>query len=145
MDDYTIETERVLRDAGWTPGRRVDTGELRRRLEQFGFVVSEAAERFLSEFGGPVFDISGPGISRARESFEFDPLLNEGEDDRFTEWSETIGEPLTPIGELDQRYSLGISESGEIYLVAEWLASFGSGRQALENLMLGVRAREVAS
>ncbi|KAJ5804995.1 SUKH-3 immunity protein [Penicillium riverlandense] len=104
MEDYTNETDCVLRDAGWNPGRRVDTGELRRRLEQFGFVVSEAAERFLSEFNGLVFDISGPGISRARESFKFEPLWNEGEDDRFTKRSQTIGESLTPIGVLDQRY-----------------------------------------
>lgn len=143
MDNYTAETERVLRDAGWIPGRRVDIGVLRTQMEEFGFIMSEAAERFLSEFFGLVFKYNGPGITRAREMFEFDPLLAEGEDDRFTEWSEEIGECLTPIGMLDRRWNLGISKSGEIYMVAEWLASFGSGQQALENLILGVAAREV--
>ncbi|KAJ5438810.1 SUKH-3 immunity protein [Penicillium daleae] len=109
MDNYTAETERVLRDAGWIPGRGVDIGDLRTQMEEFGFIMSEAAERFLSEFFGLVFKYNGPGITRAREMFEFDPLLAEGEDDRFTEWSEEIGECLTPIGMLDRRWNLGIS------------------------------------
>ncbi|KAJ6089469.1 SUKH-3 immunity protein [Penicillium canescens] len=144
MDNYTVETERVLRNAGWIPGRKVDIGEMRRRLEESGFIVNEAAEHFLSEFGGLVFDISGSGISRARERFILDPLLAIGEDDRFAEWSETVGETLTPIGELDYRFFLGISESGEIYSVETWLGSFGLGQQALENLILGVAVREIA-
>lgn len=144
MDDYTIETERALRYAGWTPGRKVDTGVWRRRLEKSGFIVSEAAECFLSEFGGLMFHINGPRISCARERFELDPLLNEGDDAVFTKWSKALGESLTPIEILEPWFPLGISKSGEIYLVAEWLASFGSARQALENLILGVMPREVA-
>lgn len=144
MDNFTVEAERVLMNAGWIPGRQVDISELRRRLEEFGFIVNEAAEHFLSEFGGLVFNISGSGVSRARERFVLDPLLAIGEDDRFAEWSETVGETLTPIGELDSRYFLGMSESGEIYSIETWLGSFGLGKQALENLILGVAAREIA-
>ncbi|KAL5355519.1 SUKH-3 immunity protein-domain-containing protein [Aspergillus floccosus] len=137
MGEYTIETTRALKNAGWTPGRRVNTVEIQRQLEASGFAVSQTAIHFLSEFLGLKVDVRGPGISCAREPFEFDPLLAAGEDDRFEEWSATIGEVLTPIGQLDQRYFLGIAASGEIYLVADWLASFGSEREAIESLVRG--------
>lgn len=103
--------------------------------------MHEAAERFLSEFGGLKVDVHGPGISVAREPFEFDPMLADGEDDRFSEWGEEIGKTLSPIGVLDHgRFCLGIAESGEVYLVADWLASFGGVSEALGRLILGIKA-----
>ncbi|MEC3952999.1 SUKH-3 domain-containing protein [Nocardia sp. CDC153] len=135
---FMDETERVLRASGWWPGRQVDTNAWRERLERSGFKWSAAADRFLEEFGGLKVDISGPGITSAREPFELDPTLADGEDDRFAEWSEVIREPIAPVGELDSgRYLLGVSMSGDLYLVADWLASFGRTPQALESLILG--------
>ncbi|WP_406516024.1 SUKH-3 domain-containing protein [Streptomyces sp. NBC_00873] len=139
MSELSEEAERVLLLAGWTPGRRVDTSAWRARLEGSGFSMHEAAERFLSEFGGLSFEYGGYGISRTREPFELDPLLGLGEDDRFREWGELIGVTLFPIGELDQgRYFLGLDDMGEIYLVADWLARFGIGLSGMESLILGV-------
>ncbi|MFD4955150.1 SUKH-3 domain-containing protein [Streptomyces sp. NPDC058451] len=80
----------------------------------------------------------------AREPFELDPELAWGEDDRFSEWSDSIGRRLVPLGELDHgRYFLGIDENSEIYLVASWIAGFGPMPQALENLILGVKPRRI--
>ncbi|KAF9891378.1 hypothetical protein FE257_004234 [Aspergillus nanangensis] len=139
-DDYSPETRRALDDAGWTPGRQVDITNLRHWLESSGFKVSEAAERFLPEFVGLVFNISGTGITCARTPFEFNPYLAEGEDDRFNEWGEEIGDILTPLGELENGlFFLGITGSGEVCLVETWVASFGAGKEALENLVRGVR------
>ena len=139
MTDLSKNVERALYSAGWVAGRSVDTTTWRAQLESSGFVVHEAAERFLSEFGGLRFEYGGNGISRAREPFEFDPLLCLGEDDRFSEWGTLIGMSLSPIGELDLgRYFLGIDETGLIYLVADWLAEFGVGHDGIENLILGV-------
>ncbi len=133
------EVERILRGAGWEPGRHVDTSTWRHLLEGDGFVMHEAAERFLGEFGGLSVEYGGAGISRAREPFEFDPLLGLGEDDRFSEWGEVIGKSLFPIGELDRgRFFLGIDEAGAIYLVADRLARFGAGDTGIEHLVLGV-------
>lgn len=144
MDNKKIEIEGVLRNAGWRPERKIDTSVWRDRLEMLGFVWTEAAERFLSEYGGLFINQSGWGISCARVPFELDPLLANGEDDRFSEWTKMLGEPLTPIGELDNgRFFLGISESGEIYLVETWLASFGSGQEALGALVLGKAPQEI--
>ncbi len=104
-----------------------------------------AAEEFLGEFGGLKVEISGRGISSAREPFEFNPWDLYGEQGRFAGWGARLGKSLFPIGELDRgRFFLGISEVGEILLVETWVASFGFGDAALENLILGVKPEEVA-
>ncbi|MFE3192939.1 SUKH-3 domain-containing protein [Nocardia sp. NPDC059240] len=138
MTRFTYETERVLRVSGWWPGRQIDTTAWRERMEQGGFRWNDAADRFLGEFGGLTVDISGSGITAARVPFELDPVLLEGEDDRFTEWGEEIGESIAPLGELDSgRFFLGMSESGVVYLVVDWIASYGPVPEALESLILG--------
>ncbi|GGU67709.1 SUKH-3 domain-containing protein [Lentzea flava] len=141
---FTRETEKTLRGAGWYPGRTVDTAVWRVPLEESGFVFPEAAERFLAEFGGLSVDHGGPGLTRAKEPFEFDPLLALGEDDRFGEWGASVGRVIAPLGELDRgRFFLGIDENSVIYLVADWLASFGAGDEGLEHLVLGVMPERV--
>jgi hypothetical protein len=139
VEGFSTETEHVLLAAGWRPGRRVDTAEWRTRLEASGFAMHDAAERFLAEFGGLTFEHGGPGISQVRAPFELDPLLCLGEDDRFADWGEVIHRTLFPLGELDEgRFFLGIDESGVVYLIADWLASYGMARDAIENLILGI-------
>ncbi|MGW2564173.1 SUKH-3 domain-containing protein [Streptomyces sp. NPDC001514] len=136
---WSAEVEAVLRGSGWHPGRSVDTAVWRERLEAEGFRVHSAAEEFLREFGGLTVDSGGPGITRAREAFELDPLLALGEDDRFGEWGEEIGRRLFPLGELDHGHAfLGLDEQGELYVVADWLARFGRMPEAMENLVVGV-------
>ena len=64
----------------------------------------------------------------------------------FADWNETIGRALFPIGELDQgRFFLGMNEHSEIYLVADWIATFGPLNETLKNLVLGVRPRTNAT
>ncbi|GAA1040102.1 hypothetical protein GCM10009566_28670 [Streptomyces murinus] len=118
----------------------MDTSSWVAALGVAGVVAHDAARAFLAEFGGLVVDISGPGVNRAREPFELDPLLCSGEEDRFLEWGEEIGKSLFPIGVLDMgRYFLGIDEQSEIYLIETWVASFGRMPQAMDNLISGVR------
>ncbi|MEV7239490.1 SUKH-3 domain-containing protein [Streptomyces sp. NPDC051020] len=67
-----------------------------------------------------------------------------GEEDRFADWSSTVGRDIFPIGELDEgRFFLGIDETGEIYLIETWVATFGPVREALEKLVLGVSPRRI--
>lgn len=140
MTDLSPESRTVLRDAGWHVGRQVDTSSWVAALEAAGVVAHDAARAFLAEFGGLAVDISGPGVNRAREPFELDPLLCSGEEDRFLEWGEEIGKSLFPIGVLDMgRYFLGIDEQSEIYLIETWVASFGRMPQAMDNMISGVR------
>ncbi|MFJ1763769.1 SUKH-3 domain-containing protein [Amycolatopsis sp. NPDC088138] len=138
---FAGRVERDLRAAGWFPGRKVDTSAWREQLEASGEVrMHEAAERFLGEFGGLEVAVFGPGISVARKPFGFNPGDLDGEEGRFADWGAAMGISLFPLGELDQgRCFLGISEIGEVLLVETWVASFGVGDTALENLVLGVR------
>jgi hypothetical protein len=146
MTGFTAETEETLRAAGWFPGRCVSVELWREQLEESGEVrMHEAAERFLAEFGGLSVWISGPGITCAKSPFNFDAELLVGEEDRFAEWSQTIGRDLFPIGELDEgRFFLGIDENSEVYLVETWVATFGPAQDALEKLVLGVAPGTIA-
>ncbi|MER7756714.1 SUKH-3 domain-containing protein [Kitasatospora sp. NPDC097643] len=137
--------EETLRAAGWRPGRRVPVQPWRELLEASGLVrMHEAAELFLSEFGGLDVRISGPGINVAKARFHFDPELALGEEDRFADWSATLGRDIFPIGELDEgRFFLGIDEDGEIHLVETWVATFGPVQEALERLTLGIAPRRI--
>ncbi|MFJ3235987.1 SUKH-3 domain-containing protein [Streptomyces sp. NPDC086787] len=67
-----------------------------------------------------------------------------GEEDRFADWSHTIGRAIFPLGELDEgRFFLGIDENSAIYLVETWLATFGSAQDALEKLILGIAPERI--
>jgi hypothetical protein len=46
------ESKSLLRKAGWYEGRRVDVSGIKSLLETHGFVVSQVANDFLSEFHG---------------------------------------------------------------------------------------------
>ncbi|MFE1925966.1 SUKH-3 domain-containing protein [Streptomyces asoensis] len=141
MEIYPNQVEQVLRDAGWVPERRVNPETWLSAFEAEGLRRHAAVSAFLSEFGGLAVNISGSGVNRAREPFELDPSLCEGEGDRFLEWGEDVKRSIFPIGVLDDgRFFLGIDENSEIYLVETWLASFGSMPEAMSNLIMGVKA-----
>ena len=140
MARFALETETVLRNAGWAPGRQTDISAWVAEWEKVGVSAHDAAQSFLREFGGLSVDISGPGITVARTPFELDPEQCEGEDDRFLDWSEDIGHSLFPIGVLDMgRYFLGIDENSEVYALELWVASYGRMPEAMDNLITGVR------
>lgn len=141
----SAESQFVLREAGWVPGRQVDVSRWVRALEDEGIIVHGAARRFLAEFGGLAVEISGPGANCARAPFEFGPLQCLGEEDRFLEWSEETGRSICPVGVLDRgRFFLGIDEQGEILLVETWVASFGRMPTALDSLVRGARSIDVS-
>ncbi|MEV0603107.1 SUKH-3 domain-containing protein [Streptomyces sp. NPDC050315] len=144
MSEWSPGVLEVLEASGWTAGRRVDTAGWRSMFEAVGIGMHDAAERFLSEFGGLTVSVGGPGITSSQELCEFEPELACGEEDRFSEWSEALGRRLFPLGELDHgRFFLGIDEGSEIYLVETWVAGFGPMPHALENLILGVMPRRI--
>ena len=134
---------RVLRSAGWAPGRQVDTAPWRAGIQ--GIDMHPAAETFLAEFGGLVVDVHGVGRTSAKEPFELDPGLCQGEEGRFLGWSEFLGRSLYPLGELDRgRFFLGIDEHAMIYLVIDWLASFAPGDAGLIALCQGTAPRQLS-
>jgi hypothetical protein len=146
MARFSAETDRVLREAGWAPGRRVDIQRWVVPLAAEGFRVQAAAEQFLSEFGGLAVNVSGPGLTAAREPFSFYPTSCSGEEDRISEWGIDLGKNFYPLGEFGQRrFLLVIDETGEIYLVMDWVATLGVNERGLESLVRGIAAEWVAN
>ncbi|RAJ61780.1 SUKH-3 immunity protein of toxin-antitoxin system [Streptomyces sp. Amel2xB2] len=134
----------VLSEAGWTESWRADTSRWRDAFVDDGVDAHPAALEFLEKFGGLSVNISGPGITCARTPFAFDPALCDGEGDRFADWSTELGVHLFPIGELDNgHFFLGIDEHGVIYLVADWIARFGTWPEALDALVRGIQPETV--
>uniref|UniRef100_A0AAU2A5X7 SUKH-3 domain-containing protein n=1 Tax=Streptomyces sp. NBC_00093 TaxID=2975649 RepID=A0AAU2A5X7_9ACTN len=137
MPRFTPQVDSVLRRAGWLPDRQVDLAPWKTSMSDFRWHA--AAEEFLQEFGGIRVDISGSGITCTRESFEFDPELAVGEEDRFAELSELFGRRFFPLGETGQgEFFLAIDEEGVVYLLASRVLRVGAGDSALENLVTGV-------
>lgn len=140
---WSAETDRVLRLAGWHPGRWVPTEEWERTLHESdeGFEMHEAARRFLSEFGGLEINQKGPGRTAARSPFRLDPIAAQWDYEIFEFLSDEAGAYLYPIGELDHRNQyLGMAPNGAVYVgmdSVELLAC--TPDEALDKLVLGIR------
>jgi hypothetical protein len=140
----TADVYRLLRDAGWFPGRHVP--ELvacwRSELEADGFVLHRAAEAVLSEYGGLQIGSSRAGVECARSDVRVDPSLCIGERDRFHEYfAELQGRELFPLGEVAGGNAfLGITPTGEVYeLMDAVFARWPSFETALRSLLIGIR------
>jgi hypothetical protein len=141
MTRFTPTVDEVLRKAGWSPGRRVPDDQVDAwcRMLGDGFTLSDAARAALAEFGGLEVAQSGPGVERAREPFELDPILAVGEEDRFQLYTEAYGLDLFPLGEAaGSHYFLAIDPTGRTYLVMDDIQLLAeSFDEALESLVLG--------
>ncbi|MBD0844813.1 SUKH-3 domain-containing protein [Streptomyces sp. TRM68416] len=139
---WSAETDRVLRTAGWHPGRTVSTVDWENTLrEHGGFEIHEAARRFLAEFGGLASAERGPGKTMARMGFTLDPAVAEWDDEIFDVLSEEAGTELYPIGEADRRnLYLGIAPNGAVYVGMDSVTLLAeTADEALEKLVEGIR------
>lgn len=144
MTRFAADVEDLLRGAGWSPERKVDVAEWIDQFQQAGLPAHEAAIKFLGEFGRLHFWNPGPDTTNPNPSFHFDPAECEGEEDRFLAWSEVVERSLFPVGEVGTFAFLGIDETGELYLVETFVATYGSMPTAMENLVRGVEPTDVA-
>ncbi|MFC8565518.1 SUKH-3 domain-containing protein [Streptomyces sp. NPDC057245] len=140
---WSPETERVLRLAGWQPGRTVSTDSWERAMREAdeGYVMHEAARLFLSEFGGLEVWEKGPGVNAARSPFRIDPLLAKWDFEIIESLSEDAEVQLYPVGDCSQgNFYLTVAEEGTVYLGmddVELLA--GTTDEALDKLVRGIR------
>ncbi|WP_437951433.1 SUKH-3 domain-containing protein [Sorangium sp. So ce296] len=140
--EWSEETESRLVAAGWYKGRRnaQRVAEWRQNLETpNGFQMSLAAERALEEFGGLRVDCQGPGLECARGSFDLDPELASGEEERFDRFRAQVGSDLFPLGEaFDGQAFLAIDSTGRVYLIGDRVQLMGSSiRGALDSILMG--------
>ena len=88
--DLPARAAQELKTAGWSPRRQVDVSEWEKGLAPEGFVMHAPARAFLTEFGGLVVPVSGPGRDYARIGVRLDPMLCLGQKKWFD-----MGEPST--------------------------------------------------
>ncbi|MFF3767746.1 SUKH-3 domain-containing protein, partial [Streptomyces sp. NPDC001922] len=135
---WSTETERLLRKAGWRPGRSVPTAEWERVLQEHDeFEIHPDAQRFLAEFGGlSVTEVIVGAITVVRSEVSFDPTLAQWDQEIFEVLSEQAGAELYPVGMTGNRNAyLGMTSAGTVYTGmddAYFLAE--SGDQALEKI-----------
>ncbi|MDN3024790.1 SUKH-3 domain-containing protein [Streptomyces sp. S.PB5] len=136
------ETDRVLRAAGWYPGRSVPTATWESVLLLHGeFEIHEAARRFLAEFGGVGVPFREPWDSMPWGEFRLDPLMALWDDEIFDDLSEQAGTYLYPVGMVDRRNQyLGIAETGEVYVGMDSVALLApTPDEAMQRLTRRVR------
>jgi len=136
-----MSTERVLRDAGWWPGRQAKIDGWVAALESEGFRIHPAAQRFLTEFGGLTIHVDGPGVTRYKEPFSLYPTSCSGEEDRITDWGRELGKTFYPLGAFGQRsFFIVMDSDGEVFLMMDDVGALGPGDTALEKLISGIAA-----
>jgi len=122
MTRFSSQSESVLRQAGWYPGRQVPelVSMWKNHPSLADLEMFETAERFLLEFGGITVTQSGPGENLARAPFKIDPTLAYHQSDLFKEFGRTVETRLYPLGEAaDGWYYLAIGENGRVYYLME--------------------------
>ena len=111
------------------------------------FEMFPSAEKVLVEFGGLKIGEQGPGETCSREPFEIDPALAGYEGDMFRDFSALVNTKLYPLGEVAQGLGYwAIGENDHIYLLIHNIQLLGKNiDEALENLIIGRKAREIFS
>lgn len=113
------ETKKVLMDAGWYEGRKIDISKHIEFLEDMGYEVFDELKKFLQEFGDLkiILEEDDP-IDPEENTIEYSTCII----DIVSGWGRNInkdkraGEKTIPVAKLDNGYILAyISESGRFY------------------------------
>lgn len=124
------ETVKILRDAGWYEGRRIDIKEIEENLEKLGYTVFPEVKSFLREFGNLVIEDTINDETH-NTSIRFTNNVNNGS---FKLEENYAGEKLVPVGMIDSdNLMLFVSESGRVYISVGKLGE--NGKEAWENLI----------
>jgi len=137
--DLPARAAQELRAAGWSPRRRVDVSEWESALAPEGFTMHAPARAFLTEFGGLVVPVSGPGRDYARIGVRLDPALCIGQKKWFDSLDGSTAGELYPIGEeYDGHASLAMDAAGTIHMLFnDEVKRAGRGVTGLARLLEG--------
>lgn len=135
---------KVLREAGWFPGRDVSSQipiwDATLRLRGCS-PLSSHARNVLREFGGLHAGVDGRGVAFGTTSFNLDPT-RAAEEDRFELVAGPRGARLSPLGDAGGGHAfLAIDDEGRVWELMDelyWIAS--SWDEALRVLIRGERA-----
>lgn len=115
-----FDVKEILRSAGWYEGRKIDTSEIKRHYNQYGFELFPEVIKFLEEFGMLNIVIARPDrLGEKEERHHTNPLVVVGayfRHGKFKSEENYAGERLVPIGmACNENLLLFVSESGKIY------------------------------
>lgn len=112
------QTEAVLTKAGWHPQRYADVGPWQRAVVHAGHPWTSQAQALLETYGGltirPLVDSDGAlfGVTL----IDIDPLKAvDFAPEAIRHAAERVGEPLVPIGEVDQ-HGIQLAGASGIYV-----------------------------
>jgi SUKH-3 immunity protein len=139
---YSREVIAMLEQAGWFEGRNVAASLVLPGDSKYQASILE----ILQEFGELFVNSTGPGVSMARNSIDFNPMEAEGEnevDGRLYYYGQLLDRPLYPLGYVpDDSLILCIDATGRTYMVGDNLylvgMTFVSG---VSNILLGIRGK----
>jgi SUKH-3 immunity protein len=140
---FSRETEAMLREGGWFPGR--DVTNILKLPEGFAIARHPHAHAILKEFAYLEIGHSRPGIAVAQSTIHFDPMLALGEDDRLADYTRVMHRHFYPLGMVDGGYyHLTIDEVGWVFLMMDhcWFVDT-TFEAALDRLLTGKVARLV--
>jgi hypothetical protein len=152
---FPPDVDRVLREAGWFPGRDVGAdfadwlATMEQELQDGGFPaqVFPALRSALAEFGGLRVEQDGPGVDIGRFSFAIGDIEPALEADDTREFIDLTGELTLGFGSTDDlRSELIMGETGTVYLfhiIGGLFHQADSMDEALVTLIRGIRGDEV--
>jgi hypothetical protein len=147
FDKFVTET---LINAGWFEGRKVESivSDWKTQIKATdNFEMFSKAEEILNEFGGIKVEQKGLGESYPRTTFEVNPSLTVGEEDRLLHQSQIIKQKLYPLGEVfGGYYFLTVSEDGRVFGISDHALLIGKTfDEALNNLIIGIKPQLIAN
>lgn len=142
------ETKKVLKEAGWYEGRKIDISRHIEFLKSKGYEVFDELEKFLQEFGDlKIILEDNDALDPEENTIEYSTCIIDiiGEDDRSLNQDKKAGEKTIPVAELYNKDILVyISESGKFYTFEGfwnsdtdklWNCTFGGERERPLNWM----------
>lgn len=132
------ESTTILRQAGWSPERKVDISHWIAGLAREGTTAFPVAEAILSNFGGlTVKHTDHHGSSR--HSFDLNPSRWYRARDEIRDNEELVSDRLFPLGETEGAGMLAVLEDGRIIWAFVGCVALigGNWREALDHLVLG--------
>lgn len=146
--NMTDDTKIILLQAGCYPSRSVDIQPYVDGLHSEGYVVHDAARRFLSEFGGLTIHHPAFRLREQESTTHFCAVEAAGEvwQERVALYEQAVHDELVVVGAAFNGYlTLLVGASGKVYGAYDtYLTCLGDDAySAIDNICLGVRTEQI--
>lgn len=147
MSEFSENTLTILRRAGWTEDRSIDTTAFEQQLRDGGYDILPTALEFLSRFGNLVIEYPNHIVPSHMSGASFDLLdvLETTSPDELRVYSKILDAPVTVVGMTRDNELLLMSDQGHVFDVFDaWMVEVGSsGEDAIEALCSGRELKKI--